>query len=667
MGGGCWTCRRRHTKCDETKPSCLNCRIRGIECDGYGIRLAEFTARGAFKGQLVSKVTRGSRADGSPEEDRPRKRSKPQTQTVDKDNAKDSLHVPGDRDSPATTPAHPALNDAGIEAPFSVQSHEEPLNPDPTHISAQTSSSAENTPTSCHSHGISLDELFPAPDLLSIESPDQNTASNADQEADHSNADDLWNEPPDQSLLDIGPLTFLEAQSLDLNFEGNLYPAALDFGQPNELASDYVDLDIVGPSQSQTDSNLDRVDQQWSQRSPLVGKVTKTITLPPSPDDPFDQYLFFHYIDNLSLRLYPVKPDQNPYREVYGNLAARCPPLHHTILFASALHLANLGRLPKFAIQQYRKTMRQSFRDALVKQDELEGLGATVLLSVVFDVIGTGLDTWSSKLIGCRRLLQTALSRANLPISSDLQCMIVQYNWAAIMSRTLLRDVQSPDTLIELRCIDEVFDPQQTPRSIQGAHHQSHWWNNLPDHQMHLFLRHATDLAADVDRHRAGPDAVDRILQLMPEVSELVQSIRNWEPDISLVDQEYVASVEHFNNIWRQGMICYVYHEIYSLPSDDSRIQTCVENSIESFRRLSWLQACLFPVFMLAVHAQTQEARSCFETGLTSMHTSLAFQAPVSVVLTLKNIWEYSDENGARETKWRDLVKDLSLELNILL
>ncbi|KAF5009104.1 hypothetical protein FDECE_4656 [Fusarium decemcellulare] len=347
--------------------------------------LAEFTARGGFKGQLVSKVTRESRADGSPEEDRPRKRSKPQTQAVDEDNAQEGLHVPGARDPPVVTPEHPALNDPEIEAPFPVQSHEEPLNSDPTHTSAQASTSpVEHIPNSCHSHGVSMNELFPAPELLNIESPDQNTARNDDQEADQSNTDDIWNEPLDQSLLDIGPLAFLEAQSLDLNFETNLYRAALDFGQPNDLVGDYLGHDVAEPSQSLNDSGLDQADQQWSQRSTPVGQITKTTTLPPSPDDPFDQYLFFHY--NLSLRLYPVKPDQNPYREVYGTLAARCPPLHHTILFASALHLANLGRLLKFAIQQYRKTMRQSFRDALAKQDELEGLGATVLLSVVFDV-----------------------------------------------------------------------------------------------------------------------------------------------------------------------------------------------------------------------------------------------------------------------------------------
>ncbi|OAA42551.1 Fungal Zn binuclear cluster domain containing protein [Cordyceps fumosorosea ARSEF 2679] len=35
---GCWTCRSRHVKCDENKPSCHRCRTAGITCEGYSHR-----------------------------------------------------------------------------------------------------------------------------------------------------------------------------------------------------------------------------------------------------------------------------------------------------------------------------------------------------------------------------------------------------------------------------------------------------------------------------------------------------------------------------------------------------------------------------------------------------------------------------------------------------
>ncbi|KAG7839974.1 hypothetical protein KL942_002773 [Ogataea angusta] len=36
---GCFTCKQRRRKCDETKPSCLNCVNSGRKCAGYGLRL----------------------------------------------------------------------------------------------------------------------------------------------------------------------------------------------------------------------------------------------------------------------------------------------------------------------------------------------------------------------------------------------------------------------------------------------------------------------------------------------------------------------------------------------------------------------------------------------------------------------------------------------------
>ncbi|KAK7934853.1 fungal-specific transcription factor domain-containing protein [Apiospora marii] len=36
---GCWTCKRRRVKCDETKPSCQRCDRLRVTCEGYEIRL----------------------------------------------------------------------------------------------------------------------------------------------------------------------------------------------------------------------------------------------------------------------------------------------------------------------------------------------------------------------------------------------------------------------------------------------------------------------------------------------------------------------------------------------------------------------------------------------------------------------------------------------------
>ncbi|KAK7419089.1 hypothetical protein QQX98_003591 [Neonectria punicea] len=42
---GCWTCRAKHVKCDETQPNCNRCQRSGVGCEGYGVRLSWTSVR----------------------------------------------------------------------------------------------------------------------------------------------------------------------------------------------------------------------------------------------------------------------------------------------------------------------------------------------------------------------------------------------------------------------------------------------------------------------------------------------------------------------------------------------------------------------------------------------------------------------------------------------
>ncbi|PLB50749.1 hypothetical protein P170DRAFT_474305 [Aspergillus steynii IBT 23096] len=515
---GCRTCRKRHQKCDERKPTCWNCRWRGIECGGYGIKLADFTVYSGRKGQMVSRMMRDE-SDG------------------------DQMH-PGDV---------PADGDAS------------------------------STPTDA--------DRPPSESLLHIKT--QDTTRFASES--HSSGDDT-------------------------NF-------AVSPG--DAMVTEYA----FGGDQASLDS---QDDEQDSRRD----------------------------MEDLCLRLYPIKTEQNPYRIIYGSLAAQSEPLRKAILFASALHRSKLGKLPTFAIKHYRTDMQESFRSALCEGGEPWNLAATALLSALFDIIGTGMNTWSSKLIGCRRLLQLA-SLSSEKVPKGFQCVVLQYNWAATMSQTLLKGVVPADTCEEIRCIDEV-PMSQTGASLTMAEHQSHWWDNLPDYQMHLFLRQATEHSITIDRLRAAGDT-EHLLQLMPRAAELVNMIQAWQPHTSTVPSEYLDSVLHFNEVWRLGMLCFVHSEVYGLGPRDRNIQRWVEASLEPIRKLSWLQACLFPLFMIALHAENERARQIIRFKLGEMHATLGFQGPLSVASVLVNIWMRSDGMGTGKVQWREAIREMGMELNILL
>ncbi|GKZ64477.1 hypothetical protein AnigIFM50267_005542 [Aspergillus niger] len=343
---------------------------------------------------------------------------------------------------------------------------------------------------------------------------------------------------------------------------------------------------VVGEWLSQSDHSVD-----MSTVDPSL-LCMREPSIPPTPQDPFDQYLFTYYMETLSLRLYPVKSKQNPYRTIYGALATESEPLLRSTMLASALHLSKQGKLPRFAVKPYRMAVQASLHEALKTQNEAWSLGVTVLLSVVSDgSLGEGLEM---------------------------------------------------------------------------ASHQSHWWDDLPDYQMHLFLREATEYSLNIARLSTAGQT-NEALRLMPQVAELVNRIKQWHPAVPTVQSEFVDSIQYFQSICRIGMLCFVYSEIYALGPNDDLIKDLVDASIEPLEKLSWLQACLFPLFMVALHAQTDKARSSFEAKLTDMHTVLGFQGPLSVISILKNVWQQTNATLKGRVQWREVIRNLGAEINILL
>ncbi|KAF5588718.1 uncharacterized protein FSUBG_11376 [Fusarium subglutinans] len=345
-------------------------------------------------------------------------------------------------------------------------------------------------------------------------------------------------------------------------------------------------------------------------------------------------------------------------------LAKESRPMLDGILFSSAMHLTNLGHLSHSALKPYRSARQKSFRGAIQAGNNYWALGLTVLLSIAMDVIGTGMDLWSSKLAGCRKLLELGLTKSSDPIDAGQKCALMQFNWMVTMGKTLLMGVRPLRSLEALDCIhrDEIYSEPLDDSDM--AFQQQHWWANMPDFRMHLLPREATDLAVEVQKAKDNGD-VATILRTMPQVGDLVQRIQNWHPDPSTVAPEYADSVVHFNCLWRQGLLYFVYHDIYHLDSNDERVQGCVESSVSSLESLSWFQACQWPIFMLAVHAKTERSRNCFEVGFVVMHATLGFSAPKSLVLVLQRIWQAADAGASKG--WTDVVEEMGIELNILL
>ncbi|KAL5355761.1 hypothetical protein BJX96DRAFT_170970 [Aspergillus floccosus] len=189
----------------------------------------------------------------------------------------------------------------------------------------------------------------------------------------------------------------------------------------------------------------------------------------------------------------------------------------------------------------------------------------------------------------------------------------------------------------------------------------------MPDYRAQNFLRSATRLAARIDLMRSQSDSGIEILQVMPEIANLINDVRNWQPRPCSATAPYMASEENFNALWRQGLLCFIYHDVCLLPSQDHRIQACVSSALPAFQDLFWLQACLWPVLMIAVHVMTVEARACFISVLRKMNSSLRFMLPLSLVAVLETIWHELDNDTTGQQRWKNVIRNSGLELIILL
>ncbi|PKY03898.1 hypothetical protein P168DRAFT_345196 [Aspergillus campestris IBT 28561] len=643
---GCATCRERRQKCDETKPTCVNCRSRGIECGGYAIRLTDFNHYEGYDGQMVCKMIRGEDSAGRPP--RPRLRAKrrkvrpavfevdPDVRTQRNPRLSDCNH-PG-RSPPASQPQPPP--EEALESPVDNDPFSWMKTPDDTNTAGHRRGSQTASDSSPQGAGedpflwpdlptpISSDFLFSRPDDLSMDISCPSSLPGLLSPT-------LW---PDNLALGLSPLPGLSA-IFDEPQEGTVRPA-----ERVKTALGAVDLCSASPHKG--------ADQHVGG---LLSEVDDRCVFTSTPNDPgvFENYLFKHFVDVLAPSLYPLDPDRNPYTVVYATLAGTSQALYNAILSASANHLVTLGQLPIWAVGPYRQAMQDSFRRAVGSGTVCRSTAAAVLLCIAAEVIGSGMGAWSVKLGGAHRLLANATKGDGIP--SDSKFLWLQYTWMSAIGRTLWIPKSSPMQLADIQ-------PPEHDLDLQLAQEQKHWYGNMPDYAMVHFLRKASTIAHQLSQVPSYANPIQATQRLTPYIADLLNEVRNWhpQPSSSTIDP-YANCAAEVGEIWRQGLLCYIYAELCSLPSSDARIQEGVAAALAAIQKLSWMQSVLWPVFMIGLHALGEEDRGVVERGLLAMNAALKFKTPLSLVGILRRVWDGDIGD------WRGLVSREGMELNILL
>ncbi|KAI8649008.1 hypothetical protein NCS55_01474200 [Fusarium keratoplasticum] len=566
--GGCWTCRQRRRKCDETKPACNVCQNRNLSCGGYEIRLSEFHAADGHSGQMKCKILRGSSPSG-PLSLRSMRQSRqtmaahpPRTLRAKQDSLKvtpDASAEPSGRQDEAshldlmngTTPSNGEIEPSITREAESLPMLDGPVSDENT-VSALAVVTSESLPYSEPSHGqlrtwhsLPLDSRsgLDAQDLLGLHlSPPADLSPSA--------------------LIGFD-LDFLGPNNMEIeNLRENGSMETINTDQVTH-GTHHLDVDVLQDGFALTEE--DRPELPTSENANSRASLSAQPTQGPQLDSfDFNSLLLQHFFNVLAPNFCPAHPHHNPYTTVYGTLAFVFRPLRNAVLKAAALHLHHSGQLTLDLSTRFHDHATASAKGA--GSTALQGVpkAATIMLSILCEIIGSSSRGWISKLIQARELL--AGSNFHDEHAPELQFLRLHFNWMVAISWSMRSSVVPSGEMLQLKFIAEDERPKN-----RLSRDQVDWFCNLPDYRLSAIFWDATRLSRRLYNEVAQNSHISQ--QLMPDVADLIHRINIYYPGSSDATSSHSSYSNMVNSGWRNGILCYIYSDICLLPSSDARIQ----------------------------------------------------------------------------------------------
>ena len=197
---------------------------------------------------------------------------------------------------------------------------------------------------------------------------------------------------------------------------------------------------------------------------------------------------------------------------------------------------------------------------------------------------------------------------------------------------------------------------------LKFSQDQAKWFCNLPDYQLFCLLKEATKLYRIVSQPALDNEAVRG---LIPDMAELLNRVMQWKPGPSSASAPYNAFVAEVNEIWRQGLLCFIYADICALPSSDQRVRECVQQGMRALKGLSWMQSIMWPIFMISVHALAEADRQLVESTCNNMMAMVSFATPLTIISFLRQVWADMDATG--KSRWRTIMIESGIQINLVL
>lgn len=189
----------------------------------------------------------------------------------------------------------------------------------------------------------------------------------------------------------------------------------------------------------------------------------------------------------------------------------------------------------------------------------------------------------------------------------------------------------------------------------------------MTDYPFLKSLQKATSLAEDLAHVRSSPASLHKVQRVTLMAAELLHDVLTWTPQPSQVLQPFANQVDAANEVWRNGLLCYMYAELFGLPSSCERIQKSVQKALPALFSLSWLQQVQWPLYMIAVHALKLEDQCHVREILQHFSHKNGFQASISAQGILDRVWEQLDRDASGLNLFKNTMYLSKTKLNITL
>ncbi|KAF3901548.1 hypothetical protein ABW21_db0201128 [Orbilia brochopaga] len=568
---GCVTCKAKRLKCDETKPTCLQCEKRGVPCGGYK---KDFKWRAFEESDLSGK---GSKSRPKPLSSLPTK-----TKRV-----------------PSPGASSPSLSEASIGSIHSPMQSPLPLTP------LDTQFDAPHTPPLHHLYAYPIGSL----DDSYIQNP---TFTAAEVPRSH------------PAYMDEERRASISPRLEDLLIPGSALnrpiplPDYVEYPQNGSYQSNALDM---GMGMSADDEQIEEIprtllDDVWAvsntdgSSNPNAYQSLTDIFRRPCVDINSPEMLILHF-DKQTCGIMSIKdgPTENPWRTLIWPLATQIPALRHAIYSMTAFHMAHSR--PEMRVEGM-EHMKHSIRHlaAGLNSGEMlpEAALATTLALAFAEEWDRHITTGIEHLRGAKILVSQALIRYQnySPNSVEMRRLRFLYNvWVYI--DVLARLTSNSDD--ESHAFESISPLLTAPMMMSSE------VDPLMGCATTLFplIGRCASLAKRVRKSKKNS------VTIITMALELKTAIESWQPDaIYEPIEDQTSNIDHCiqtAEAYRWATLLYLHQAVPEIPSPSSHELAekvmCTIASIPTTSRTCIVHA--FPLLAAGCEAVGQEEREWIE------------------------------------------------------